>query len=141
MRKRRETQEEETVEEIVSVTLVQIVRRKSGYVLVQWDNGVTLQRAWVAADKFDRRVDVGDKVEVERVEEWPPFGERWDLLFELAQVTPEVLDRELKRKNIWTIEDLQLNPNVARGVLSKIYGLDIVKMLNTAASKQQATGG
>ena len=41
-KKKEEPAKEEKVE-VVSKTLVQIVRRKSGYVLVQWEDDVTLQ--------------------------------------------------------------------------------------------------
>ena len=136
-----EEKEEYLTIEKLDATSVRIIRRKSEYFLVQWEDGVTFQRAWVPSNKFLKRVEAGDIVEVEAPWEWPPYGERWDLLFEFSQITPEILDRELKRKEIWTIEDLQTNPNIVRLVLMKIYGLDIVKMLNTAAFKQQATGG
>jgi hypothetical protein len=130
----------EAKKEEVTPTKVQIIRRKSEFALVQWENDGTLQRAWVPSVEFGT-VDTGSFVEVLRPEEWPPYGERWDLLFELSQPTPEDLDRELKLKGIWTLHDLQAHPNKVRGALMRIYGLDLVKMLNAAASKQKATGG
>ena len=133
--------EDNEVEKEVTLTKVQIIRRKSEYALVEWEVDGTLQRAWVPYSKIIGQVDTGNIVEVELPGEWPPYGERWDLLYEISQVTPELLDRELRRRGIWTIEDLLQNPSAAKLVLSKLYGLDVVKMLNTAALKQQATGG
>ncbi len=119
---------------------VQIVRRKNDLVLVQWDDGVTLRRAWVTPSMIVDQVD-DDHLLVVNPDEGVPYGERWDLLFDVSHVTPEQVDRELKRKDIWTIQDLQLKPDEAKLALMKLYGLDLVSMLNSAALKQQATGG
>jgi hypothetical protein len=135
-----EKKEKIEVAEKVTPTKVQIILRKSEYAVVQWDDGVTLQRAWVPSIQF-KHVDTGGWAEMEKPEEWPPYGESWSQLFELSQPTPEMLDRELKLKGIWTIQDLQAHPDKARGALMKIYGLDMQTMLNTAASKLKATGG
>jgi len=123
-----------------AVIKVRIVRRKSDLVLVQWEDDVTFQRAWITSSMIREQVDT-DFLLVEAPWEGVPYGERWDLLLKVSQVTPEKIDRELKRKDIWTIEDLQLNPSMGKLALSKVIGLDIVTMLNTAALKQQATGG
>jgi hypothetical protein len=91
-------------------------------------------------NKIEEQVDQ-THVLVDKPEEWPPYGERWDLLFEEKPLDVKALDRELKRKDIWTIEDLQRQPDRAKSVLMGIYGVSIVTVLNTAAQKQQATGG
>ena len=42
------------------------------------------------------------------------------------------IERELKRRGIWTIEELRTRPNEVIGALKDAYGLDLAALLQAA---------
>lgn len=118
-------------------TTVQIVLRKSGLLLVEWENEGQPKRAWIVPEMIVEQVDAATAL-VQAPDEGVPYGEDWAALLEVNRVTPAAIDRELKRKGIWTLDDLRGNPSLVRKVLIGVYGLDVAAILSRAA---QINGG
>lgn len=118
---------------------VQIIRRKSDLTLVQWEQDGAPMRAWVVPSMIVEAVD--NSATVRNPQEGIPYGERWNEFLEVAQVTPEMIDRELKRRGIWTIDDLEAKPDVARLCIQRAYGFDLAVLLLAAARKRKSYGG
>lgn len=130
---------EEKHEEISEVLIrVQIIRRKSDLTLVQWEEDGAPMRAWVVPSMIVE-ADQNSGL-VRNPQEGVPYGERWNEFLEVAQVTPEMIDRELKRRGIWTIEDLEAKPNVARHCIQRVYGFDLAELLRATARKKKSHG-
>jgi len=119
----------------------QVVRRKSDLALVEWEQDGAPKRAWATPSMVVEQVENSKSVVVRNPDEGVPYGERWQDLLPNPQVTPETIDRELKRRGIWTIDDLQANPNLARTCLQRAYGLDLGVLLTAASRKQKSDGG
>ncbi len=114
-------------------TKVKVVRNKNGNSLVEWTYGGKPRRAWVPMDKVQK---VGEDHLVNRPSAFPPYGHNFAKLL-TPSVTPDAIDAELKRRGIWTIEDLRANPNSALGALQSVYGVDLVALYQ-AASQYEA---
>ena len=65
-----------------------------------------------------------------------PYGEPWEDLIEL-HATPETLAAELRRRGIWTVEDLQENAEVARGAILSAYGCELAHLLRAVKERRE----
>lgn len=119
----------------------QIIRRKSNLTLVQWEEDGTPMRAWIVPSMIQKENSKTKTAMVRNPKEGVPHGVSWEDYLPEPNVTPAVIDRELKRRGIWTIEDLQAKPEVARQCLQRAYGLDLATLLRAAARQQKADGG
>jgi len=116
----------------------QVVRRKNDLLLVTWDEGERLMSAWVPPMMVEEEDQSKSEAVVRNPREGFPHGEDWTEFIPEPSVTPELIDRELKRRGIWTIADLQARPEVARHCLQRAYGLDLATLLRGAARKKKA---
>ena len=108
---------------------VRIIQRKNGLFLVEWDESGTLKRAWIDGELLvDDRGMVG-----EAYSPWAgiPYGVEWSRMIK-PSVSALDIERELKRRGIWTIEELRTRPNEVIGALKDAYGLDLAALLQAA---------
>lgn len=92
---------------------------------------------------------VGQEHRVERPSAGVPYGHNFAKML-TPSVTSDAIDAELKKRGIWTIEDLRANPNSALGALHSAYGVDLAALFQAAATfeaeekkaaaKEQASG-
>lgn len=109
-------------------TKVTPVRNKDGKTLVEWTYAQKLHRSWVPTE--DVLIVDGDH-RVERPSAGVPYGHNFAKSL-TPSVTPDAIDAELKRRGIWTIEDLRANPNAALGALQSAYGVDLASLYQAA---------
>lgn len=110
------------------MTNVQIIRRKNDFVLVQWEVGERMYRAWVLPNMVD---ESGLSPVVNRPERGIPYGVDFSQLVVL-QASAQILDTELKRRGIWTLNDLRTNAQTVLGALQTTYGIDLAALLQAA---------
>ena len=116
------------------MTPVQISLRKSGWVLVEWtDTEGKLRRAWVVPQTVK---ESGPSPLVDRPERGTPYGVDFSRLVTLS-ATSHDLDLALKRRGIWTLDDLRKNPQDVLGALQDAYGIDLAGLLNAAKLYEQ----
>lgn len=115
---------------------VKVVRRDGKTMLVEWQEDGLLKRASVSPDMVVE--DNGATAQVENPAAGIPYGADWWRIVELEPVTPEVLDRELKRRGIWTVADLRANPNIAQSALIAVYGVNLTRLLQAAEKDARA---
>lgn len=111
-------------------TEVTPIRRKGGLTLVQWRRGSKLHRNWVPDGDV---VQDGELFVVDKPSAGIPYGQNFAKLL-TPSVTPDAIDAELKRRGIWTIQDLRANPNSALGALQAAYGIDLAQLFQAAAA-------
>lgn len=104
--------------------LVQIIRRKNGLVLVQWEEAERLSRAWVLEDWLSGN-------QADRPERGIPYGVDFSRLVVL-QASAQTLDTELKRRGIWTLADLRADAQAVLGALQATYGIDLAALFQAA---------
>jgi hypothetical protein len=108
---------------------VQIIQRKNGLTLVEWSQDGTLKRAWL-----DQELLVHDNgMTGDAYQPWAgiPYGVEWSRMI-TPKVTSIDIDRELKRRGVWTIQELRTKPNEVLGALRDAYGLDLAALLQAA---------
>lgn len=112
------------------MTEVRVVRRKSNLMLVEWQDSEIPKRAWVSGDMI--REDKGETALVDRPDAGVPYGVEFWRLFRLNKVTPQDVDKALKRRGIWTIADLRADPNAALAAIQSVYGFNLSALLLAA---------
>ena len=79
-------------------------------------------------------------LDVEDIRLGAPYGLPFQMLLLKANVDERMaqkIERELHKRNIWTVEDLQSNPNAALSAIQAAYSLDVQKLLNLAKKFSQ----
>lgn len=112
------------------MTEVQVIRRKANLMLVEWIDSEMPKRAWVSGDMVIE--DRGMTALVARPEAGVPYGVEFWRLFTTNQVTPQDVDKALKRRGIFTIADLRANPNVALNAIMSVHGFNLSALLQAA---------
>jgi hypothetical protein len=110
-------------------TEVMVVGRKNDLMLAQWEHMGSPRRAWVTPDMIVD--DRGGVATVRDPNAGIPYGMDWTRVGPFG-VTPVDIDRELKRRGIWNIEDLRARPNEVIGALMSAYGMDLARLLQWA---------
>lgn len=117
------------------MTEVNVLRRKNGLLLVEWSEDSVPKRAWVTEDMVSD--DVGETAQVEKPGAGVPQSVEWWRLIKLNKPTAKDIDRELKHRGIWTVADLQADPNAAMAAMQAVYGLDLATLLQAAAEYEK----
>jgi len=111
--------------------IVKIIQRQGQAALVEWiDDGVTRRSTVPSAVIQKRRVPTAE------LKRGIPYGEPWEELIEL-KATPEILAAELRRRGIWTVEDLQANPEIARGAIMDAYGCELGHLMRAVKERRE----
>lgn len=64
-----------------------------------------------------------------------PWGVPWEEV--KLRANPDVLAAELRRRGIWTANDLRANPNVALAAIQSSYGVDLSALQRFATKYQE----
>lgn len=110
-----------------------VITTERGLTLVEWLDGEYPNRAWVTPDQITD--GAGRHLTVFHPEGGIPYGVDWSELTSGMLNTTEI-ERRLHQANIWTVEDLQRQPNVALGVIRAVAG-DVLQELLTSARALQ----
>lgn len=115
---------------------VNVIRRKGQSALVQFVDDDGLQRIELPSSS------VGEDGLVDELElgMGMPYGLRWEEIVQFS-VTPEMLADELRRRGIWTLDNLMVNMQGAVGAFQAIYGVDASRLLKRARQYQKNRGG
>lgn len=105
---------------------VRVIRAQGPAVLVQWTDGDDLRRAYVPA-----REVLDGQVSSETLAAGIPYGLLWEEIVAFS-VTPERLARELRRRGVWTTEDVLRQPNSIVAALQAAYRIDLAAIQGAA---------
>lgn len=112
------------VEVTQTMTRVRVVEQRGPAVVVEYAGGQ--KRAVVPAESL-----VDGCVSTETLDFGIPYGLPWEQLLQPA-VTPETLAAALRAAGIWTLADIEHNPNAVLGALQAAYGVDLGALLQAA---------
>ncbi len=106
---------------------VKVIQRKGHAALVEWLDGAgSLRRATVPLEAV-----VNDEVDESDLDMGIEYGLPWAELVTL-RVTPERIERELRKHGIWTHADLRARPNVAAAALQAAYAVNLTALRQAA---------
>ena len=96
-----------------------IVAQEGDGALVQWvkPNSEKLARGYIPVETVE-----DGKCDAKALEAAQPYGVPWSTLIDALQVTPERVEAELYRRNIWTVADLENNTQLVMRALTLIVG-------------------
>lgn len=86
--------------------IVTVIRPGRGTVLVQWQEDGKLRRGWIPDTLISPNSEVNNRV----LSEAAPGGLPFEQIFKNISISAEDLADALRRRNIWTEEDIQRNP-------------------------------
>ncbi len=110
-----------------------VIATERGLSLVEWMDGENPNRAWVTPDMITGAA--GRLLTVKHPEGGIPYGVDWSELVS-GFIDPTEIERRLKQAGVWTVEELQRQPNVALGVIRAVAG-DLLQELLTSARALQ----
>ena len=94
---------------------VQVISQTGKSVVVQWLEKDDLKRVTIPKGKLE-----GGKVDAEILKAGVSYGIPWEEL-ELPEVTADDFAKELRRHNVWTATDAQLNPVQLRAAVQSVF--------------------
>lgn len=104
-----------------------LIRRQENVALVEvYDDG-KYSRVIVPSNL----VSQSGVVSADVVEMGIPYGCPWEEMITLT-ATPEMIANELRKRGVYTVEDLMKSPNAAFSAIQYIYSLDAQSLLKTA---------
>ena len=122
---------------------VKLIRRQGHAQLVEWhepgDDGTP--RYFRSVLPWSALTVKGQEAEHDDPHRGIPYGEPWEeYLMEagVPEATAAVIANELRRMGIWTVAELQADPETARSAFQKGYGMD-VQRLRLAAYQRSAS--
>jgi hypothetical protein len=113
--------------------VTKVVARHKDLALVEWQNGST-RRAWVTPDMIVE--DSGESAIISHPDGGIPYGVDWSALF-TASISADEIEARLYQSGIWTVEELQRQPNVALGILRHMAGDLLQNLLGNARALQK----
>lgn len=108
---------------------MRIIKRKGNMFLVQWeDENLVPQRNWVKESAVHGE---GKDLVVDYPEQGVPYAFDFGHVVD-AEITPDDINRELRKRGIWTLLDLRANPKGALGALMSATGVVMSQLLEAA---------
>lgn len=113
---------------------VTILRQSAQSALVEYTDDTGPHRVTVPASALhDNGVDEAElALGIEH-------GAPWEALLRL-RVTPETVAAELRRRGIWTLEDLLSKPQEAKGAILALVGNQYAQLVNAARALEDSNG-
>lgn len=96
--------EEEAPKKRRKMIKVRIVERRGPSVLVEWDVGDDWRRAFIPTDVLEE-----DECDADELEAGIQYGEPWEKYADVSGITPEAIGKGLRRRGIWTVDDMERN--------------------------------
>jgi hypothetical protein len=107
---------------------ITIVRQEGTTALVEWKGGSITKRAYIPVSEID-----GNTCPKEVLDQGIPYGVEWSKIFKLTFNAVDVSE-ELKRRGIWTSDDLSKDVHRARDTVSLFVYKDLSSMISEALS-------
>jgi len=114
---------------------VRVIEREGEGALVQWmkPDGKNVARGFV--DVADIKDGKCDKTALEAAH---PFGVPWAKLIDVTKLTPERIEDELHRRQIWTVADIESNTTAADRALLTAAELGIGDLHNRGSEYERS---
>ena len=64
-----------------------------------------------------------------------PYGEPWEHMVMLRLITPQMYADALRRRGIWTVEDLQAKPAEAMAAIQEVHGVELAHLLTSVRGR------
>jgi hypothetical protein len=111
--------------------LVKVIGERGRAALVEFDGEQGRSRVYVPGDSVHAGM-----VDAETLAQGIEYGVPWEAAD--IRVTPELVAAELRRRGIWTLEDLQAKPNEAIAAVMQAAGASLAALRRVA---KQYSGG
>ena len=64
-----------------------------------------------------------------------PYGEPWEHMVMMRLITPQMYANALRKRGIWTVEDLQANPSKAMSAIQEVHGVELSHLLTAVRGR------
>lgn len=108
--------------------MLRIIQQTGGSTLVESTDGGRLQRVIIPSEMV-----TDGAVSPAALEYGVAYGLPWEELW-TSRVTPAAIAQELRKRGIWTLDDLRKQPMAAVAAMQSAYGLDVATL--TAAAER-----
>ena len=101
---------------------VKILDIANGTALVEWIKDSVIFRAYLPAKKL-----IDDEVGEDELKKSVPYGD--DLKVAFMPIDPAVLEKELNKRGIWTIADVEQNVSMVHGLIMRLSQYHVTEYL------------
>lgn len=116
---------DENSEERKPTIKVKVLDIANGTALIEWIKDSVIFRAYLPAKKLAG--DAGDEVGEDELKKSVPYGD--NLKAQFAPIDPAVLERELNKRGIWTIADVEQNVSMVHGLIMRLSQYHVTEYL------------
>ena len=110
---------------------VNVIAQEGEAALVEWCSGDARYRVYVPASEI-----IGEKVSASVLHAGIPYGAPWEeILIDILDsrdISPEALAGALRKRGIWTAEDMERDPRNARRAIDEAIGIRIGELCSKA---------
>jgi len=110
---------------------VRIIEQRGPSALIEWNVDDDIRRAFVPADTIE-----GDKCDGEIVEAGVPYGIPWEELADISSITPEAIGKEMRRRGLWTADDMERNMQKVSKAIAVIISPVIISLRRAAKNRE-----
>lgn len=104
---------------------VRKIRDGNGAVLIEWrDVREHLHRGWIPPDALDEDLSVKDEVLAKAA----PYGLPFETFLPAIVIKPEDLATALRRRQVWTYDDVMRNPKSLSVALLECMGFHVAQI-------------
>jgi hypothetical protein len=109
-----------------------LIAHKGAAALVEYIDG-GFKRCYIPLAEFDAEKAQADEAVLKA---GVPYGVDWSRV-ELKQLDPLELDQELKRRGLWTLEDIREHPEQAHAAINKISNATRIALVEAAQAQTE----
>jgi hypothetical protein len=124
-----------TKKKVVMVNVIPVGKAQGESVLVQWCQDEDYFRAYVPISEV-----VGNQCPKDVLAQGIPYGIRWSQYLDVPIITPQLLERELHRRGVWTVGDLTIRRKSVQTAIRQVVGSAILEAVERF-KKEHAEGG
>ena len=110
-----------------------LIAHKGAAALVEYIDGGLFRRCYIPLAEFDAEKAQADEAVLKA---GVPYGVDWSRV-ELKQLDPLELDQELKRRDLWTLEDIREHPEQAHAAINKISNATRIALVEAAQAQTE----
>lgn len=90
--------------------IVKRVRSGRGTILIEWTRDDMIHRGWIPDDMINADNEVTERT----IQSSIPFGLPFEHIIDRQTISPQILADSLRRRGIWTEEDVMKNPETVQ---------------------------
>jgi hypothetical protein len=114
---------------------IKVLLQVGGNSLVEWTDGDVVNRVYIPSSEV-----VNNSTSIDTLNSGVQYGLDFESL-KIPSITSEMLAHEMRRRGLWTVDDVMKYPNKVIAALQSVYRLDLGTLRNAVRLLESDTKG